>query len=379
MSRAPTIFTLAACLTGSALAADTPPLVVTRGHAATAADPRIENGQLRISASVKPVSLDDLVLIQFNPPARRLAPLAWICLFNGMQVSGQRLQLTGEGAALTSGNETTFAAPQDQIAAVFFQAARPVFEPPPAGIRIISANGDVLDAPFAEINAQGVFIDINPDVDLVHLPPDRLAAIVWPARLAEPLTDRALPARIALRTGQVLPGRLLALDDQILHVETETGPCEIPRRELAAIQSAAVRLVPARPVPTPPDDAFRPAWRVDSDALGLPLRIGGRSFSHGIGLRAPARVVLPVPDHVRWFIALAGADDDAAPFARVTVEIHADDRLTWKLEAATPGKPGQYAAVNVRGGRTVTLIVRSAENSDTACLGDFAHAAFIID
>jgi hypothetical protein len=306
-----------------------------------------------------------------------LAPRPWVCLHDGTRISGRQLQLSADGATLTTGSGDPFSAPYGQIAAIFFRAARPSFEAPTDGIRIISATGDVLDAPLADVDTEGVFIDINPNVDPIHLPTDRLSAIVWSARKNDLASENRGAARVELRSGEVFVARVTRLDGQALEMQTPAGPRVIPRREVVALRAA--RLVSAQPASPPPEDTLRPAWRLNSNALGLPLRMGGRAFKTGIGLHAPVRVTLPVPPQALWFVALAGADADAAPFARVKAEIQVDGQSAWKLDAAAPGQPPRYAAVKVNGAREVTLVVESAGDDHTACLGDFAHAAFIVD
>jgi hypothetical protein len=101
------------------------------------------------------------------------------------------------------------------------------------------------------------------------------------------------------------------------------------------------------------------------------------TFETGIGLRAPASVEVPVPRGAVWLVARAGASADAAPWARVTIEILAGGKLAARIAEKRPGSPAEDIAISVRGASHITARASATGAGATGCLGGLGDAVFV--
>jgi hypothetical protein len=298
---------------------------------------------------------------------------------DGRQISGESLAIQPAGVTLKATGKPDVFARRDELSAVFFRATLPAVSPPGSGVRIISANGDTLDAPQAELTESGVVLDLDPGTDPVHLPRDRLAGVVWAVRAPAAKAGTTAPShRIELRTGERLNGHVVSLDGEFLTLKGNGEPQRLDRREVQVIWFGprAIRLAQDQ-ISDAPASGERPVFRRGRHALGGPLRLGRRVYQNGIGLRGPVSLDIPVPPQARWFLADVGADADAARFARVVCEVLVDGQSRSRYEGLAPMAAARTVAVRVDGAERVTLRVTPTDDDPTGCLGDFADAMFI--
>jgi hypothetical protein len=114
----------------------------------------------------------------------------------------------------------------------------------------------------------------------------------------------------------------------------------------------------------------------DRSAQGGPLQVAGRAFAHGMGVRAPSRLVFAVPEGARGFVARVGLDD-ASPGGLVGFEVRVDGRSAWK---SAPLKHGQLAhafAAIPPGARTIELLVDDGGNGIANDIANWAGAGFV--
>ncbi len=357
-------------------------LVVTADEAVWGPEVRIADGRIEVGGggggASRSISMEQAMVIRFDARPRLVPARAWVCLQDGRRLSGDGLTIEPGRIAMTLSGGRKLEAELDDVAGVFFKAREPrLADAPETGVAIVSANGDVLRAPFAELTEAGAFVEINADLDPVVVPRDRLAAVLWPAKASAASPDGGAH-RVELRTGEQLTGRVESLDDKTLHLSFNGDAIEIDRREIRTLWLGQrdARLVDAVAGPEN-DGATRPAWRIDRNALGGPFRIGGRSYERGIGLRGPAEIRLAVPDGARWLLAAIGADADAASAARMTLELLVDAKSAGLFEHLIPGEPARVAAVRVGGASQVTIRLRPDGDDATGCLADVADAVFI--
>lgn len=324
---------------------------------------------------------DDVLLVRMEARPRRLPARTWVLLDDGQRFSGTALRVEGQEIVLRGADGSALTFPRSRVSSLFFNTGRPTpGTPPETEVRIVRANGDVLEVPFAELTDAGLVAEIDLDLDPIVLPLHLLRAITWPAALrgSEENDGAGRTQLIELRTGERIAGRITSLDAGALTVETDAGVRSTPAREVSSIwfRGRPGRVVDER---LSDDDVTddRPRYRRGRNALGNPLRIGQRVFDQGLGLRGPAEVSLDVPGGARWFFAEVGADADAAAFARVVCEIRVDDAEPAFRETFVPGEEARAVAVAVEGATRITLRVAPDGDDPTGCLGGFADAMFI--
>ncbi len=366
---------------------------VVRGEATTLDD----SGQLTVhTADGKKVerTLGDSLMIQMTPVPRVRSPRTWVYTSDGQRLSGHDLTVGPEALSLTlrSGRPAEF--PLDDVTAIAFKTTYPEFTSwPEEDTRIVQANGDVMDVPFAELTETGVIADIDPSVDPILLPLERVQAILWPRVLWEEAErgdaqgGTGRDALVMLAEGERIRGRLVALSPARITLDTGAARLEISVREVdslwlgrakpVGIDRASVTLS-AEGTSTNPGGDERPRLRVNANGLGGPLRVGSRMYGEGMGLRGATSVRLAVPRGARWFLASVGVDTNAAKFARVTFSATSEAGGEAVVKNVAHGEPARPLAVLVEGGSTLTLSIAPEHGSETACLGDFVDAKFIV-
>jgi hypothetical protein len=331
-----------------------------------------------------------LVFIRFTvlPVDRR--PGAWLCLQDGQRFRGDEILIDAGGVTLKSRaaekDGRIRRASFDDVSAVFLQEAEPRLDPRPvSGARIISLEGEPLDAPAVRLTSSGAIVDLDPGTDPISLPTERLAGVVWAERPApRDARLRAGDILLDLSSGERIRGRLVSIDERAVTLlepgrkGKEARVC--PRREVECIwfggrspQALDDRMM------TIPKTLGRPAWRFGHGALGGPLRLGSRAYRVGLGLRARASVGVPVPPGARWLVADAGADADATPGTAISLHILVDGRRAWKADGLTTGEAAVPLAVPVEGAAVVTFELPAPVGADAVdeMLGGFGDVAFI--
>ena len=116
---------------------------------------------------------------------------------------------------------------------------------------------------------------------------------------------------------------------------------------------------------------------------GQSITVGGQRFEHGIGTHANSEIFLDLAGAARQFAAVAGFDDevknhpDAAP---VTFEVVGDGKTLWSSGPMKPGQPGKPVELNIKGVKTLSLLVDSGSAESVNYLhADWAAARVEMD
>lgn len=116
---------------------------------------------------------------------------------------------------------------------------------------------------------------------------------------------------------------------------------------------------------------------VDRSFSGKLLSIGGRKFEHGIGTRATSSLWLELDGQTERFCAWTGVDDGAAnPNASVKFSIYGDGRELWKSGTLKHGQPALPVELDLRGIRSVLLLVDHGGDGNSFDHADWADATF---
>jgi hypothetical protein len=361
-------------------------VVLSADRASVVADVRMTDAKVELldpgGQLKESIPASEVWRIGFEVLPRHDKPASWLCTRDGRRLRGQALTLDMTQARLTASAGEVISLPREDLEAVFFQARLPAYEPPDYGVRIISATGDVLDAPAIELTDDGVLVDAGPDVEPIVLARDRVAGVVWSTGEAEGVADADKTGRsiLDLRSGERLIGVLSAIDANQVRVESPGGERTVPRREVRSIARPGLKRIPAenRLPQVPRDKSGRlPAIRAKANGLGNPIRLGWRVYRHGIGLRAPAEATLSVPKDARWFTGRFGVDRDAPADVQVNWAILVDGKMAIEGKEARRDEAATVFAVDVKGAKSIVLEAKPAAHDAAGCLGDFADVMFV--
>lgn len=120
--------------------------------------------------------------------------------------------------------------------------------------------------------------------------------------------------------------------------------------------------------------------QVDKSITGKPLSIAGRKFEHGLGTHADSVSTLSLDGAVERFSAMVGVDDDAGSSqASISFKIVGDGKTLWKTGVMRLGEPAKPVEVNLKGVKTLVLVVDSAGDGMAYDHGDWAEAKFTVN
>ncbi|MFJ8297172.1 MGH1-like glycoside hydrolase domain-containing protein [Streptomyces sp. NPDC094447] len=107
---------------------------------------------------------------------------------------------------------------------------------------------------------------------------------------------------------------------------------------------------------------------------GRAIRIGGQSFTKGLGVHAPSEVVVHVGGRCATFTAKVGLDDEAGDRGSVSFEIHADGRRIASTEVVRGTDPVRELTADFKGAQFVSLVVKDGGDGVNSDHADWADA-----
>lgn len=119
--------------------------------------------------------------------------------------------------------------------------------------------------------------------------------------------------------------------------------------------------------------------QVDRSIREQPLSIGGQRFEHGVGTHAKSVLWIDLACGSERFVAQVGVDDAAGnQKASVGFRIIGDGRTLWKSGTMRLGQPPVAVDVDLRGIRTLILMVGDGGDGIDFDHADWAEARFIV-
>lgn len=151
----------------------------------------------------------------------------------------------------------------------------------------------------------------------------------------KPATDR-IAGRVTLIDGSQLAAESLSWSDDQLALKVADGfELSVPATDLASVDLAAGRVTMLRDI-EPRSVSYSPfgdnydeyAWqlRTDQNALGDPIRLGGKPHATGYWVHSGTTAAFVLPPRTKRFQATLGIDELKTPGAPVRVELLADGR-----------------------------------------------------
>jgi alpha-galactosidase len=125
---------------------------------------------------------------------------------------------------------------------------------------------------------------------------------------------------------------------------------------------------------------MRQGWgspQKDRSIREQPLAIGGRRFDHGVGTHATSSLWVDLAGGSARFLAAVGVDDAAGDArASITFKVVGDGRTLWESGVMRLGQPAKTVDVDLRGVRTLLLLVGDAGDGTGWDHADWADARF---
>ena len=99
---------------------------------------------------------------------------------------------------------------------------------------------------------------------------------------------------------------------------------------------------------------------------GKPLRVGTAEFDQGIGVHAPAEIVIPLDNKYRWITFYAGVDTNMTEKGSITVEVWLDGKKIHDTGVMRVYEESRYVSLPVEGGKELKLVGTDAGDGISA-------------
>lgn len=111
---------------------------------------------------------------------------------------------------------------------------------------------------------------------------------------------------------------------------------------------------------------------------GGPLTLGGKTFPTGVGTHAGSTLWLDLAGGSERFLATVGVDDAANGPATLAFKVLADGRTLWQSGVMKPADQPKSLDLDVRGVKTLLLLVEDAGDGNSFDHADWAEARFVV-
>jgi hypothetical protein len=352
----------------------------------------------------------DVLCIRFSPdPAPDHIP-AGVFVRGGSLLTGMLLSRKGDSADISSNVFGAIKIKKEDVAGAFFPPPADHTETMPELSRYASLQAAALGSPgallkpgqqcrlrilngddqFAErvsrIDSEKITIE-NKDgkVDPINRSSVRLVELSVPPLPPSAAEDeRYGPETIVrLKSGDILRGRVLKLNDKALVLRTlYMGEKTIERNTLAALFLAGgsgltwlSAQAPAKNVFTPLFDSDFPA-HMDLSVDGGNLQIGTLLCERGIGVHSRSQLSFTLSGAPATFIAVVGIDAETKGRGEVSARVLADGKEVWSAASISAKDPPKIVSVNLGPAKTLELEVDyGADGDDSGDHLDWGWAA----
>lgn len=193
---------------------------------------------------------------------------------------------------------------------------------------------------------------------------------------------------VDLGGGERLTGRWLAMTPDLLKLTMAWGDTlDVPLASLSRLEIRNGKLLylsDLKPVETrfiPYLDGGAPgshgSFRVDRSVAGRPLRLAGKAYARGLGVRSGSEITYTLDGAYQTFAATAGIDDAVGALGSVRFRVYGDDRLLFESPVLRGGDAPIDIKVEVRRVLQLRLEVEYADDGDAADHADWADARLL--
>ena len=236
--------------------------------------------------------------------------------------------------------------------------------PPEEEDRVLLANGDVVRGLIASIDETGIEIEVDEAARRLGYETVIAASLV----AADAVDVKGRRARVSLDDGTVISvGGLVWRPKTGLCVDFAGDRlCLMPERvtRLEMLGGRWQWLAALSPVSVEHTAMMSVGWehQVNRSVTGTPLRVGGETFEHGIGVHSRSSLTYELKGEYREFVTRFGLDRTAGPLASVEVVIRVDGRTCFRQQVRAPSALCGPIRIPIGGARTLELLVDFADN-----------------
>jgi hypothetical protein len=263
------------------------------------------------------------------------------------------------------------------------QLAKKIRAIPRSADAFLLANGDVLEGTVTQFGPREWEITVGGAARQVEA--NLLAGVALDRNLLEYKPPVEPHAFVTLTDGSAVAARRLTTRDDRLEIETFIGPVvSVPWASSPGVLRIDYRngrvlflsdktplSIDSKPFldePAPP--------RFDLNVVGSPLRIGGKTFAKGIGVRSYSKITFDVQG-AQQFLATAALDDAAEDQASVVFRVYVDSRRVLETPERTAGSSPVPISIPLENARTLTLEVDFARRGDQQDIADWIDARLV--
>lgn len=254
-------------------------------------------------------------------------------------------------------------------------------EPPRNSDLLILENGDRLAGTITGIDESKAALETQTGPVSVEL--ERIVAIRFNPSLLSNARPRGFRCLVGLPDGSLLTASELIVDERetqltlscAVELKTEAGaicflqPIGGAAVYLSDLTSESYRHVPYLTLAWP--------YAVDTSVSGSRLRAGGRLYLKGVGMHSAARLTYRLDKPYRRFETELAVDDETAGRGSVVFRIFVDNREAYRSPVIRGRMPPTPVAVDLRGGKRLSLIVDFAERGDELDHADWLDARLV--
>lgn len=254
--------------------------------------------------------------------------------------------------------------------------------------RLLLIGGDEVPGTLSTVDSRHASIETSVGPAKIDL--NRVAAVVFNPALAAKVTVPPQSLIVGLIDGSLFVTSAAVGDEQIrlsplaLSPPLVTGaegekPWLVDRAEIVFLQALGGKatylsdLTPTGYKHVPYLELSR-EYRLDRSPAGGDLRAGGRRYLKGIGMHSTSRLTFPLGPDDRRFVADIAIDDETSGRGSVTFRVFVDNAERYRSEIVRGGDAPLPIAVDVAGGKQLSLVVDFAESGDVLDHADWLNA-----
>ena len=256
--------------------------------------------------------------------------------------------------------------------------------PPPAvddRLVVRTESGDlmVVRGVLKAITAEKItfnYDDVDRTIDTAKVPLISVAATGEAPPPAKGVLLAADGTRLAFDAIAMSPGGTINLRGTCL------GELTLPVKSVTEIRFRSdnvVHLSDLTPVEVSETGTFEKVFvhRRDRSSLNRPIRLGGQTFTRGLGMHSRCALTYDLAGEYRRLLAVAGIDDAARPAGDATLTVLGDGKALVKSLTLTGRSKPARLRLDVRGVKRLTVLVDFGRGLDVGDHVDLADAKLI--
>ncbi len=234
--------------------------------------------------------------------------------------------------------------------------------------RLLLMNGDELAGTITALDMTRITIDAN--VGEIEVATNRVAAVLLSSTFVEPRPAPPASIWVGLSDGSRVLADRAELDAESLSIAMpgET-PWKAPAEALVWLQPLAGRVVYLSDLEAAgyrhiPLLDLRWEYHRDRNVLGTALRSGTRRYQKGLGMHSACRLTYRLDEPFSRFEADLALDEVAGSLGSVVYRVYVGTEERYASDVIRAGDAPVPISVDVREGRSLSLLIEFAERGD---------------